>query len=327
MRVSAGVAIFVGVLLSTGVARAADTRDPVAAEALFAAGKALMDRGDFRQACPKLEESYRLDPATGALYALALCHERQGKLATAWAQFLDAAARSNAEKNTARENAARQHAEALEPRLSFLIVRVDTAAAGVPGLTITLNGVALRPAAWGTPVPIDPGSHQLKAVAPGREQWQSTVTIAKDRQREVVEVPELRASDPSVAGPGAKPEDEPRAWTDLTPVQFAGVAVGGAGIGCLGIAAYASIRALDKNADSNEGGKCDENDECNAEGERDRNAAVEAANFATLGAIAGSALLGAGLVMFFVGGDDDKKTKQSVSATLTPRGVSIQGSF
>src|SRR5262245_4331923 len=167
MSVSPRVLVFVGALLSTGLAGAAEPRDPVAAEALFAAGKTLMDRGDYRQACPKLEESYRLDPATGALYALALCHERQGKLATAWAQFLDAAARSNAEKNTARENAARQHAEALEPRLSFLIVRVDTAAAAVPGLAITLNGVALRPAGWGTPVPIDPGSHQLQAVAPG----------------------------------------------------------------------------------------------------------------------------------------------------------------
>ena len=325
MRFSPGVAVFVGVLLSTGLAGAADARDPVAAEALFAAGKTLMDRGDYRQACPKLEESYRLDPATGALYALALCHERQGRLATAWAQFLDAAARSNAEKNTARENAARQHAEALEPRLSFLIVRVDTAAASVPGLTITLNGVALRPAGWGTPVPIDPGNHRLNAVAPGHEKWERTVTIAKDRQREVVEVPELRAG-AAVVGPATKPE-EPRAWTDLTPVQFAGVAVAGAGVGCLGIAAYASVRALDKNSDSNEPGKCDENDVCTAEGERDRNAAREAANFATLGAITGGALLGAGLVMFFVGGESDKKTKNSVSASLTPHGVSIQGSF
>jgi hypothetical protein len=296
----------------------------VAAEALFAAGKALMDRGDYRQACPKLEESYRLDPATGALYALALCHERQGKLATAWAQFLDAAARSNAEKNTARENAARQHAEALEPRLSFLVVRVDAVAAGLPGLTITLNGVALRPAGWGTPVPIDPGSHRLHAVAPGYEKWERTVTIAKDRQREVVEVPELRAS--AAVGAAAKPPER-RGFMELTPVQFAGVAVGGAGVGCLGIAVYASVRALDKNADSNEGNKCDENDECDPVGEQERNAAVEAANFATIGAIAGSALLGAGLVMFFVGGEDDEKTKNSVSATLTPRGVSVQGSF
>jgi hypothetical protein len=142
----------------------------------------------------------------------------------------------------------------------------------------------------------------------------------------VVEVPELRPSDPNAAAPGAKP-DEPRGFLELTPVQFAGVAVGGAGVGCLGIAAYASVRALDKNSDSNEDGKCDANDICTAEGERDRNAAREAANFATIGVIAGGALLGAGLVMFFVGGDTGDKTKNSVSASLTPHGVSVQGSF
>jgi hypothetical protein len=50
----------------------AQSRAPEA-EALFAEGRALMDRGDYAAACPKLRLSNDLDPARNAAH-LAECH-------------------------------------------------------------------------------------------------------------------------------------------------------------------------------------------------------------------------------------------------------------
>src|SRR5262245_28239931 len=133
-------ALLAVLLLMAGRANAAAPGDVAAAEALFAQGKELMASNDFEHACPKLEESYRLDPATGALYAVALCHEAQGKLASAWGELMDVAARSSQERNVEREQSARRRAQMLEPRLPFLTVTLEPKLVDLPGLVVLRDG-------------------------------------------------------------------------------------------------------------------------------------------------------------------------------------------
>src|SRR5204863_10189231 len=77
--------------LATSQAHAGDA---ATAEALFREGRALMEAGNYKAACPKLEESYAQDPATGTLLALGICQERAGLTASAWATYSDAATRA-----------------------------------------------------------------------------------------------------------------------------------------------------------------------------------------------------------------------------------------
>ena len=64
----------------------------VAAEALFSAGRADVERGDYASACPKFADSQRLDPAPGTLINLADCEEHVGQLARAWQHWREAIA-------------------------------------------------------------------------------------------------------------------------------------------------------------------------------------------------------------------------------------------
>src|SRR5688500_5414952 len=64
----------------------------VEAEALFREGKALLQQGKLAEACAKFDASDRLEPSVGTELNAADCHEKNGKVATAWAGFLKAAA-------------------------------------------------------------------------------------------------------------------------------------------------------------------------------------------------------------------------------------------
>src|SRR5580698_8378696 len=74
-----------------------------AAAALFEDGRRLMGENKFAEACPKLEESQRLDPGMGTLYNLSVCFEAVGKIASAWVGFRDVAGQALASGQAQRE--------------------------------------------------------------------------------------------------------------------------------------------------------------------------------------------------------------------------------
>jgi hypothetical protein len=66
------------------------TGDAAMAESLFREGKRLSAEHKYSEACPKFEESFKIDHGLGTLLNLASCHESGGQPASAWAEFSEA---------------------------------------------------------------------------------------------------------------------------------------------------------------------------------------------------------------------------------------------
>ena len=164
--------------------------DQALATVLFQKGKALLSEGQVAQACPAFEESQRLDPSGGTILNLALCHELEGRLAHAWSEFNEAVLFARKDGRHDREAAASERARALEPRMSRLTVVVP-AGTQVEGLRVEHDGHELARAAWSTAIPVDGGEHMIRATAPGREPFETKVTIAKEAESKTVEIPVL----------------------------------------------------------------------------------------------------------------------------------------
>ncbi len=198
---SIGAALGALLVLSPRPSRAEAPGDQQAvATTLFETGRALMEAGNYEEACPRLEESQRLDPGGGTLMNLAHCRNLQGRTRTAYLLFTEALSVARRDKRDDRIAICQENLESLKARLPTIaiVVRPD----GRPrGLVVKLNGVVVPEIAWGSELPLDPGDAVVSAEAPG---FVSAVshTQVKDGEHGTLEVPSLleapAASRPSV---------------------------------------------------------------------------------------------------------------------------------
>jgi tetratricopeptide (TPR) repeat protein len=303
-RAKLAAAIISGALLASSTVRAdRASSDPAAAQALFDRAKGLMAQGRANEACPMLEESQRLDPASGTLINLADCYEQQGRIAAAWGTFLEAAAAARVAGYLERESAARLRASALAPRLSRIVI--DVAAKNTPGLEIRRDGSVVGKAQWGTPIPVDRGEHRVTASAPGRKSWESVLSVKDTAATELVSVPELEQQ------PGADASSA-RLGSQRTWALVAG-AVGTAGIATGTVFAFVSKSKQDE-----------ANQHCNGSACRDllgvdlRADAMAYGNVATIAFIAGASALAGGAVLWLTG-----KPQPPVSVGVGPERVVV----
>ena len=188
-------------LTCTAVPARAQAEDQAAARALFEQGRALLKSGRYAEACEKLEGASKLYTSAGILLNLGDCYAKSGRTASAWTEFGEAAAVA---KRTGRTNegaeASRRQAE-LAPALTRLTITVSHP---VTGLAVTRDGSEVPEAAWGTAIPVDPGSHDIRAVASGYRSYTTSVTASGDGKTTSVEVPELEQT-PSTEAPATEP--------------------------------------------------------------------------------------------------------------------------
>jgi serine/threonine-protein kinase len=318
-------------LLLSAPAAAAEGTNAVAAEALYQEGRALMAAGKYKDACAKLAESQRLDPATGTLLSLAVCHESEGRLATAWAEFNDAEARARADGREDREKLARDRVAALRPRLSTLAIDVPGEVAATPGLELRVDGIVTGPGSFGVAVPVDGGQHRVQANAPGKLPFEVNVNVKPESDAVRVSVPALRDDTSARAtGTSANPADRDAApGSGSSPLRTIGLVTAGAGLVALGVG---SFLALSAKSNYDEAKKSCVGNGCPAAPYEKIESARSQGSVATVVFIVGGAALATGAVLFFVAPSGSSERPAASGVRIERLGVGagsllVKGSF
>lgn len=234
-----------GLAVATLSARAnAQATDAAAAEQLFVAARAAMEKGDFKTACERFAESQRLDPAAGTLINLADCLDRQGKIASAWQRWKEAL--DMLRPDDERRAAVSERARSIEARVPKLELRLSTKAPA--GTTAERDGVELGSASFGLSLPIDPGPHRIVAKAPGRTPREYSLTVKEGESStleiEPGEVVPGETAAPALPAPASPLPARPVHDEGAPPARtwgFVGLGVGAAGLVAGGIAGVIAI--------------------------------------------------------------------------------------
>lgn len=307
------------------------------AESLFRDARELMDAERYPEACRKLEESQRLDPALGTLLNMAVCHEKEGKIATAWAEFNEAMVMARREGRQDRYDFASERVAAIEPNLPKLSILVpgDTR---VEGLEILRNSTPIGSGAWGTALPVDPGDVLIEARAPKRLPWSTTITIQL-KEAKSVEVPLLEkapepkpVAPPVVAQPTTAPPPPPPPEDYWNTTRIAGLTLGGLGVATMAVGGVFGFNALKQQSDSDaycSGSTC--TDPRGIDLSKD---ALRNANIANVTIGAGALVTAVGTLLFFTAGSSSEATSDpqpgvDLSLTMTPShsGAEVRGTW
>jgi hypothetical protein len=171
----AGVAAAAAIATTSGARAEGDT---AAAEALFQQAKSLAEAAKWAEACPKFQASYKLDKQLGTLMNLADCEEHVGRIATAWAHWGEAV--EIAEKTgDKRSSFAAGRRAPLVKRLPMVKIDVVVAPGSSSALAVYRDEVKIDPAAYGVPLPSDPGSHVISVRRGAEVLSKQSVTAAE----------------------------------------------------------------------------------------------------------------------------------------------------
>jgi hypothetical protein len=325
------LALFLALLGAPAPALAQPVKDNVhAAQKLFEEGLALMKAGKYAEACPRFQESQKLDPGMGTKFRLAECYEAAGWVGSAWQMFGDVAEDAKKAGRADREAQARQRVTAIQARVPWMTLVIPAAVAGLPGLEVKRDGELVAPGSYNRKVAIDPGAHTVTVAASGKKPWQETVRVLEGGTVEL-SVPALeddgaQASPPSTAppdvttppaattapttaspatspGPGpsspAPTGSPPDSGTSLGRGQrIAAVVTGVVGLG--GIAMGAAFGAMARSRWDEALSGCAGGDptRCNATAIDDGKSASKMATVSTVGFVAGGAVVAGAVILF-----------------------------
>jgi len=278
-------------------------------------GRAAVQQGDYKTACPLFAESSRLDIKVGTLLNLADCEEHVGQLAEALQHWQQAVQLGKATQDR-RTTEARSRIAALEGRVPRLTVRLSS---NTPtSAIVTRDGVALGGPTLGVPLPLNPGEHVVEVQASGHEPKKFNITLAEgeSKQLEVSVGPALPTPAPEPVIPTSPSQPGPAPETDNTLAYVFG------GIGVAGVVVGSITGAMLINKNRTIDAQCNENNQCSDKGLAavdDAKGLVPISNVAWIVGVVG---LGAGTYLLVTSGPSTPEESQQ--AITRPRGIGIQ---
>ncbi len=307
MRRSPFLALLVAGTLVALPASAQQTGEQ-AADKLFNDAIALVSAGKYADACPKFEESQRLDPALGTQFDLADCYEHTGRNGSARRLFIEVADAAKAAGKSERERTSRERAHALEaiaPRLTITVPA--SASAPEARLEVLVDGAPFPSRSWNSAQPLDAGAHTVTASAPGKRPFATTVTLQDGKAAEVT-VPELE-NEPATSIVTVGPEGDKDAGAGQ---RRSALIVGVVGVVGLAVGAGAGIFSIVKHGQAKD--ICPTFSSCPDAGGRTKwNTATDAGTVSTVGFVAGGAILTAAAILYFTAAKD--RSPSSTTAT------------
>jgi hypothetical protein len=311
-RIAPCFSLVVSLALLAGTAHA-ERRDATAAEALFRAGRVAAQHGDYAAACPKFEESNRLDPTVGTVFNLADCNEHLGKVASAWQLFKEAAQRFAPSDD--RLALATTRAARLEPKLPRLLLKSSALLSAEA--VVRRDGVQLGTASFGVPLPVDPGDHIVTVEMSGRTTARYRAPIALGQLLELTlepgaALPKAAVATRPVPAEGDKPS--------LVVQESSGRSTWGAvmlGVGGAGIATSLVLGGLALGEKKTVESSCT--------GQRCSNEGLQAADRGRLESTVSTVAFGAGALaaalgtyLLLSGGDSGSAPRTALAGALAP---------
>jgi hypothetical protein len=285
------------------VAPAARADNPAAAKALFDHGLDELKKNNLPAACTAFAESYKLNPLPGALFTVAECEAKRGRIATAVKRYEEyltvfaALPRDKKAKQHGRDVLSKEQITKLTPDLPKVTLLVPPDAPA--GVVITLDGITVDRAALSAPLPVDPGDHTVFAHAPGAKDVEKRFTMDKGEQKTIPV--EIKLPPPPPVEPTSPP---------VNGARIGAYVAGGVGIGSLVVGAVTGgLTAAKKSVieDNCVIQKARGIATCNATGLAAGRSATTLGAVSTATFILGGIGVGAAIGLFVASGSSDKK--------------------
>jgi hypothetical protein len=298
------------------------------ADDLFKAAKKLMAEKKYAEACPKFEQSYKLDPGIGVELNLGKCYEDWGKLGKAYHAYADAEGKA---KDAHDDRATKIHAlvQKLEPQVPRLLIHIPPGS-NTEGLTVAIDGVTVGKNELDAPQLVDPGPKQIVYSIDGAPTKTKLVAVERGGSSDItLELPHARGA-PVDAGEGEPtphrpPEPAEPELPDTTGhgQRVAGVAVASVGAVAMGVSAYLGLKARGTYKDALAAHCMGMTNACDAQGLRETHDARSAANTATIIFGVGAAAAITGVVIYLIAPQPASASEHAlyVVPTATAEGV------
>ncbi len=279
------------------------------AEDLFKSAKKLMAEKKYKDACPKFEESDKLDPGIGVELNLGKCYEDWGKLGKAYHAYTDAEKKAK-DANDDRVTKIHDLVQKLEPQVPRLVIHIPPGS-NTKGLTVAIDGVTIGKNELDDPQLVDPGPKQVVYSVDGAPTKTKLVAVERGGTSEVtLELPHAKG-EPVADGdakptPTPKPKPNPSDDAETEPdttghgQRVAGVAVASVGVVAMGVSAYLGLKARSKYNDALAAHCMGMTNACDAQGLTDTHDARSAANTATIIFAVGAAATITGIVVYVI---------------------------